>query len=360
MRVRIGLAVVAAGTMLAAGCSNDTAGTPVGVATTAPSTSMAPFDGQTLALGEVVQVDGIDGARMQPVADGVVRSYATTVKVTEVGSADQVGDATRGEAYRAVAGGTLLAFTVSVAQDAGADGVSEKVVADVDVDGTQRVLPDFFDGGSGSSTSGGAQVHYVVATPQHRRAVDLELKAAGLVQSFDLLQGRPKGDRPAALYRAAGGTTVRQEALTPAKYKVTLHGDDQVNQITVQTAELGYFGGKEDAVPSNPANGWLSLAVNEDGADGSYAICVTPLTAYTLTDDSGHKYPASATASTVPAKPELIGDTSYVVAFEVPADLAKATLTITPKNVVCEVSTSTYEPVPAHGAPTVEVTLPAT
>jgi hypothetical protein len=355
MRVRLGvaLATVAAVAGLTTACSDDTSGTPVGQNSSAPPTSQAPFDGKTLALGEVVQVGSMDGARMQPVTDGMIRSLATTVKIVEVGSADQVSDSA----------GALLAFTVSVAQDEGADDVSDKVVADVNVDGTQRTLPEFFGSGSGSSSAeGGTQLHYVVATAQNRRAADLELKASGLVQSFDLLQGRPKGDRPAALYRSTSATTVHQEAIAPVSYKVSISdgSEDQVNELTVENADLGYFTGKDAAVPSNPANGWLTLAISEDGASGSYAMCVTPLTAYKLKDAAGKEYKPAEAASTVPAEPEMLGDTKSVIAFEVPADFTQGTIAITPKTVVCQVSTATNKPRPAHGKASMSISLPAT
>ncbi|TDP97446.1 hypothetical protein [Labedaea rhizosphaerae] len=364
MRVRSGvaLATVVAVAGLATACGDDTTGTPVGQKTSAPATSQGPFNGKTLQLGEVVQVESADGARMQPVANGLIRSYATSVKIVEVGTADQVNDTAGGESYRAAAGGTLLAFTVSVAQDEGAEGVGDKVVADVNVDGTQRTLPEFFGSDSSSSSSeGGAQLHYVVATAQNRRAVDLELKASNVVQSFDLLQATPKGDRPAALYRSSSGTTVRQEAISPVSYKVHAFdtGEDQVNELTVENLDLGYFTGKDAAVPSDPANGWLTLSINEDSASGSYTPCVTPLTGYSLKDAAGKVYKPSEAASSVQSEPNALGDTQAVVAFEVPADFAQGTLTIAPKTAICEVSTATYKPKPVRSKATITISLPA-
>lgn len=366
MWVRAGVALAAAVSVmgLTAACGDDTKGTAVPGAQSAPSTSLAPFDGKTLQPGEVAQVGSTDGARMQPVANGMIRSYGTTVKIVEVGTADQVNDTAGGQDYRAAAGGSLLAFTVSVAQDEGVEGISDKVVADVNVDGTQRTLPDFFDSGSSSSGSdGGTQLHYVVATAQNKRAVDLELKAANVVQSFDLLNGRPKGDRPAALYRSASGTTVHQDAQPPVTYKVKVSdsGQEYATGITVDSTVLGYFGGKDGVVPADPANGWLTLNITENGVPRGYAMCVTPLTAYSLKDAAGHEYKPSGEASSVPSKPELIGDTKAVVAFEVPADFAQGVLTITaPKTIVCQTSTAEYNPRPAHGKATVAIALPAT
>ncbi|HVV24593.1 MAG TPA: hypothetical protein VHF06_34505 [Pseudonocardiaceae bacterium] len=352
--VAVATAVVVAG--LATACGSDTAGTPFAKPTSVPASSTPPFDGKTLQLGEVVQVSSTDGARMQPVTNGTIRSLATIAKITEVGSADQINDTD--QSYRAAAGGTLLAFTVSVAQDEDAEDVSDKVVADVNVDGTQRTLPEFFGGDSGGS-DGGTQLHYVVATAQNRRAADLELKASGLVQSFDLLQARPKGDRPAALYRSSSGTTIHQESIAPVSYKVTVHGSAAVHQITVDKAEFGYFTGKDAAVPSDPADGWLTLNLTEGSGADTYALCVTPTSAYTLKDSAGKVYKPSGAASSVPSQPDMVNDTQTVVAFEVPADFAQGTLTIAPKTVVCEGSTATFSPEPVHSTATMPISMPA-
>lgn len=368
MRVRLGMTVVAVATVagLATACSDSsTVSSPIGrnsvpatsqmpATSPTPATSSTPFAGKTLQPGEVAQVASTDGARMQPVADGMIRSVGTTVKIVETGTADTVSDASSGESYRAAAGGSLLAFTVTVAQDEGMDGISGKVVADVNVDGTQRTLPEFF--GTSSGSAGGTQVHYILATAQNKHAVDLELKASNVVQSFDLLQGKTKGDRPAALYRSTSGTTVHQEGLSPVTYKVAVYDKDEAHQVTVTKAELGYFTGKDAAIPSNPADGWLALSVT-DRSDG-YSTCVTPASAYTLKDAAGKEYKPSDAATSVPSQPESFGDTQSVVAFEVPADFAQGTVTIAPSTAVCERSSLTYVPRPVHSTATVSVSLP--
>lgn len=368
MRVRLGMAVVAVATVagLATACSdNSTVGSPTGqnsapTTSQAPTVSPTPFTGKTLQPGEVAQVASANGARMQPVADGMIRSYGTTVKIVEIGTADTVsdtaGDASAGESYRAAAGGSLLAFTVTVTQDEGMDGISDKVVADVNVDGTQSTLPKFFGDSSGSGSAGGNQVHYILATAQNKRAVDLELKASNVVQSFDLLQGKPKGDRPVALYRSTSGTTVHQEGFSPVSYKVAVYDKDEAHQVTVTKAELGYFTAKDAAIPSNPADGWLVLSL-KDRSDGT-TTCVTPASAYTLKDAAGKEYKPSDAATSVPSHPESIEDTESVVAFEVPADFAQGTVTIAPNTAVCEKGSFNYVPLPVHSTATVSVSLP--
>lgn len=384
MRVRLGMAVVAVATVtgLATACSDSsTVGSSTGrnsASTTGqgPTTSQTPFTGKTLQPGEVVQVASMNGARMQPVADGMIRSYGMTVKIVEVGTADTIsdasadtagdtasetstatgGDTTASQSYRAAAGGSLLAFTVTVTQDEGMDGIDGKVVADVNVDGTQRTLPGFFGDSSGFGSAGGTQVHYIVATAQNKSAVDLELKASNVVQSFDLSQRKPKGDRPAALYRSTSGTTVHQEGLSPVTYKVAVYDKDEAHQVTVTRAELGYFTDKDAAIPANPADGWLVLSV-KDRSDG-YATCVTPASAYTLKDAAGKEYKPSDAATSVPSEPEPIADTLSVVAFEVPADFAQGTVTIAPSTAVCEKGSFNYVPRPVHSNATVSVSLP--
>lgn len=398
--MRLGMAVVAVATVtgLATACSSgSTGGASAGresapitnqapAAGQTPAASPAPFSGKTLQPGQVAQVASTSGARMQPVADGMIRSYGTTVKIVEIGTADTVGDTTGGttsdtagdttgdtagdsaggttddtaggesKSYRAAPGSSLLAFTVTVAQDEDMEGISDKVVADVNVDGTQSTLPEFFDGSSGSgSGSGGTQLHYVLATAQNKHTVDLELKASNVVQSFDLLQGKPKGDRPAALYRSTSGTTVRQEGISPVSYQVAVYDKDEAHQVTVTRAELGYFSDKDATVPSNPADGWLALSVT-DRSDG-YSTCVTPASAYTLKDAAGKEYKPSGAVTSVPSTPTSFGGTESVVAFEVPADFAQGTVTIAPTNVVCEKGSNDV-PLPAHSSATVSVSLP--
>ncbi|NUR25310.1 MAG: hypothetical protein HOV83_05585 [Catenulispora sp.] len=368
MRVRPGMTGVAVAAMvgLATACSSSstiggsavgssTGGGPTGQNST-PSSTPTPFAGKTLQPGEVAQVAGTSGARMQPVSDGMIRSFGTTVKIVEIGTADTVDDTSTGESYRAAAGASLLAFTVTVGHDEGMDGIGDKVVADVNVDGTQRTLPEFFGRSGGSSSAGGTQVHYVLATARNKQTVDLELKASNVVQSFDLLRGKPKGDRPAALYRSTSGTTVHQEGISPVTYKVAVYDKDEAHQVTVTRAELGYFTVKDAAAPSNPADGWLVLNVT-DRSDG-YATCVTPASAYTLKDAAGKEYKPSGAATSVPSEPGFVTDTESVVGFEVPADFAQGTLTIAPSTAVCEKGTMNFVPRPVHSTATVSISLP--
>ena len=316
------------------------------------STSTTPFTGTTIEPGEVVRVDNLDGARLQQVRDGIVRSFETSVEVTEFGTADRLGSGDA--AYQAEGDATLLVFSMTTDRTDREDSnePDADVVAAVAVDDKQRELPDF---SATESEADGEQTNYVVAVPKNRRSVTLDLKYNGVVQSFDLLEGKPTGERPDALYRPDSGTVVYQEGLTPSQFDVQVSSQTYTNTVTVRRAELGYFPAVGHEMPSAPDKAWLSMRV---GMDASGTTCSAPLTAYTFTDADGTAYQPAQSTSQV-SEPSLLDTPDAVVAFEVPADLEKGTLTMTAPHVTCQVSTATYEEVPASGTVTVDVTLPA-
>jgi hypothetical protein len=354
-RIRIVALTVAAGVSLT-GCSDTTDGQAAGIslptttkATT--TTSRPPFYGKTLTEGEVQKVSDLSGARMQPVTGGEVRGLHVAAKVLEFGTGDQIGS--NGGGYQPPDGASLIAFRVSVTVDSSAtSSLDSQVVASVSVDGKQRSLTDFLAPRSGTQTSS-----YLIAVPEERRAVDLELKSPGVVQQFDLLEGKPKGDRPAALYRAANGTAVFQQALTPSGYEVAPRAGkfSAVNTVTISQAEFGYFNGKTETAASTVDKAWLTFNGSNKAQNGE--SCVAPLAAHKLTDDKGTVYEA-ATSSDMPAHPDIIGESPFILTFEVPADMKKATLSVAPTTVTCQVSTANFQPVPARGEAKFDITIP--
>jgi hypothetical protein len=316
-----------------------------------PPTSSTPFTGTTIDPGEVVRVDNLDGARLQQVDDGMVRSFETSVEVTEFGTASRLGSGDA--AYEAEGDGTLLVFSVTAERTERDNPPPEvDVVAAVAVDDKQRELPDF----SATDIEGdGEQASYAVAVPKKRRTVTLDLKYSGVVQSFDLLEGKPTGERPDALYRADRGTVVFQEGLTPSQVDVQVGSETSyTNTITVVRAELGYFPVQGHEMPSEPDKAWLSMWV---GMDAPGTTCAAPLAAYTFTDAGGTAYQPAQAASKI-EEPGLLDTPLALVSFEVPADLAHGTLTVSSPTMTCQVSTATYEEVPVHGTATIDVTLP--
>lgn len=344
------VALVLAAAMTAAACGDDTSRTNENLSPrspSAPSTSKAPFTGTTLEPGEVVAVDNLDGARLQSVDKGVVRSFETSVEITEIGSAEQIG--AESAAYRAEGDARLVVFTMTAEDNDRETELEGDVVAAVAVDDKQREVPGFE-----STLENGGSASYAVAVPEDRRSVELQLKYNGEVQSFDLLEGEPTGERPEALYRADRGTMVYQEALAPSQFTVTVWEQPHVYTATVHIAELGYFPVRGNELPSAKDKGWLSLWV---GADASPSTCAAPLAAYSLKDEKGATYQPAQSVSEV-KEPGVIDTPVSVVAFEVPADLEKATLTISAPQVTCQVSTASFELVPASGAATIDITLP--
>lgn len=347
------VALLVAAAMTVAACGDET---PNSADNRSPSrqTSTTPFTGTTVAPGEVVKVDNLDGARLQQVDDGMVRSYETSVEVTEFGTADRLGSGDA--AYQADGDATLLVFSMTTEYNDPDDPPDADVVAAVAVDDKQRELPDFSSSDSGTGTgSDGQQTSYAVAVPKDRRSVTLDLKYSGVVQSFDLLEGKPTGERPDALYRADSGTVVYQEGLAPSQFDVEVSSQTYTNTVTVRRAALGYFPFYGHEMPSAKDKAWLAVRV---GLDASGTTCAAPLSAYTFTDADGTVYQPAQSASNI-SEPSLLDTPDAIVSFEVPADLAKGTLTITSPTMTCQTSTATYNEVPAHGAATVDITLPA-
>lgn len=336
-------------------CGEDTQGTPSAGskrATTTSSTSAAPFEGEVLADGEVAAADKLDGVSLKSPDDGRLRNYGVAAEVLDFGTADVV-DAGDGVQYGAGQDSTLLAFKLRVAPFV--DGVAEKVTATVSVDGRQRSLPDFE---YTLSTAGeDSTVQYVVAVPDDRREVELELKYAGLPQTFDLLEGERTGDQPDILYRSPDNPVIYVENLTPAKLTVT-DEDGEVGSyvIAVTTAALTYFTNELGDQPSDPKNTWLSV-VYEPGADGSLDYnasgpsCVVPFEAFTLVAD-GQTYQVNSQHSTMKEF-----DSEKVLVFEVPADLTEATLNAAPTSFPCSNGGMDY-PFTVTNTAAIEISFP--
>jgi hypothetical protein len=340
-----------------AGCGSDEGGVPLGgLPTTTTSTSRAPFDGKTIASGEVQKVSDLGGAKMQTLKDDAeIRGYRTSVKVLEFGTAEQI-DADGG--YRGADGTVLIAFRVSVQVEKGDGDIKGQVTANVSVDGTQRTLNDLISTSSSGSDSP-KTTSYVLAVPEKdRRSVDLELKSAGTVQSFDLLEGKPKGDRPKALYRPAEGTTLIQQSLTPATFEIAPKGAfDSTNTVTVSDMYFSYFNPETGAAPSGSDKAWLAFYGSSKTKSPGYYTCVAVPAAHKLIDDKQATYQPTP-SSDLPAQPSLVGEASFRAVFEVPGDLTKATFSIAPTQAVCQLSTATYTPVPARGDAKIEVNIP--
>jgi hypothetical protein len=340
-----------------AGCGSGEGGIPLGgqPTTTTTSKTRPPFNGKTVATGEVQKVSDLGGAKMQTLKDDAeIRGYRTSVKVLEFGTADQI-DADGG--YRGADGTVLIAFRVSVQIAKGEGDIKGQITANVSVDGTQRTLNDLI-----SSTAEGASpktYSYVVAVPEKdRRSVDLELKSAGTVQSFDLLEGKPKGDRPQALYRPADATMLVQQSLTPATFEIAPKGTfDTTQTVTVSDMYFSYFHPETGAAPSGSDKAWMVFYGNSKTKSPGYYNCAPAPAAHKLVDDKQATF-QPAPSSELPSQPPIVGEATFQAAFEVPGDISKATFSVAPTQAVCQLSTATFVPVPARGDAKIEVTVP--
>lgn len=330
-RALVGLAAVG---LLATACGGGTAGTPTAASakqetSQTTTTSRPPFDGETLSDGEVVSARQLDGVRLESPDDGELRNYGVGVEVLDFGRADVV-EAGDGVAYGAREDSTLLAFRLRVTAFTG--DIGDKVTATVSVDGKQRTLPEFRS--ALNTANDDETLQYLVAVPKDRREVELALKYADLAQTFDLLEGKRTGAQPDILYRGADNPTVYLENLTPAKLEVTdEEGEAGAYVVAVTNATLTYFTPDLGDQPSARDKAWL-IVTYEPSADGSVEYmetgCVLPFASFTLTDDKGGEYQVVDKHSEMEEF-----ETKKVLTFEVPADLAKATLSIAPTTFSC-------------------------
>lgn len=351
--MRRALVLLVAAALPVTGCGA-TEGTPTAATSSEQTTtSRAPFEGEVLTDGEVVKVDKLDGIRLESPDDGRLRNYGVALEVLDSGTADEV-DAGQDLRYGAEEDSTLLAFRLRVTPFA--EELGQKVTATVSVDGRQRSLPDFEY--AVGTTGEDATVQYLVAVPNDRREVELELKYAGLAQHFDLLEGRRTGDQPDILYRSPDAPSVYVENLTPAKLPLTDEdGEEGTYVLAVTRAELTYFTAELGDVPGGDDKAWLVVTYEPTG-EGSLdrtseaTGCVVPFAAFTLGDPDGGTYPVVDKHSAM----ELF-DTAKELVFEVPATLTAATLTMTTPGFSCR-SGGIESPFTASGAATVAMTLP--
>lgn len=348
--------VLLAAALLVSACGTGTEGTPRAAAGKSTSkqttTSRAPFEGEVLGTGEVVEADKLDGIRLEPPEDGALRNYGVAAEVLDFGTADIV-DAGGGVQYGADDDATLLAFRLRVAPFV--EDLSEKVTATVSVDGRQRSLPDFE---YALGTPGEDQtLQYLVGVPNDRREVELELKYADFAQQFDLLEGKRTGEQPEILYRSPDGPLIYVENLTPAKLPVIDEDGEPGNYVVAVTrAGLTYFTTELGDVPGADDSAWLVVTYEPTG-DGSMddvsgpSGCVLPFAMFTLTAD-GETY------SVIDKHSEMEEfDSEKVLVFEVPAAMTKATLTVKAQPFNCAFGGADY-PYRATGEATVEITLP--
>jgi hypothetical protein len=351
--MRRALVLLAAAVALT-GCASDTGGTPTATKqakTTKTSTSRAPFDGERLQDGEVARVDKLDGIRLDSPDDGRLRSNAVAVDVVDFGTADVVESGTD----RAGEDSTLLAFRLRVTTFADED-LGDKVKATVAVDGRQRSLPDFEY--SLNDPNEDQTLSYLVAVPDDRREVELELKYADLAQQFDLLEGKRTGEQPKILYRSPEAPSVYVENLTPAKIAVTNEdGEAGTYVVGVTRAELTYFAPSLGDVPGAIDKAWLVVTYEPTGEgvlenNPSAIACVVPFADFKLADDKGGAYPVVDKHSSMEQF-----ESEQTLVFEVPATLSDATLTLTSTGFRCA-NGGVDEAFAASGTATVAMTLP--
>ncbi len=204
----------------------------------------------------------------------------------------------------------------------------------VSVDGTNRSV----EIPSGSGT-------LIAAVPQDAEDLGINAAEETLDQTLSLSTGKRSGDTPAIIYRdpASRSVSVNSTIQIPmtdvcltAGCKPTAGLQTQIvfgraDLVWTQTSSdlVGYSG--SDAVPADSESAYLVLEVTKFNIVG-------PSVPYYVNDPQLGPDMISLTADGKAYTPESGFDLPGYLAFEVPADITEATLTITPGDNVQEVS----------------------
>jgi len=316
------LVLVAAGLLLAA-CANPTAGSG---STTATSQVLAPNQVQAIADAGVPLI--------RP-ADGRIRGYGFAAVVTGVGTGHQAGGPGVAATVVASGGHHLVVFALGLTTfstpDPVGDGTSPVFTADLLISGGHV---DF----DTTDLVAGGRATYVASVPDGSEAVDLELTAAGLTQSFSLTSLHRVGVQPAALYRDPNQSWLTVPVNQTQSIPATVPADGFTSQETLGITSLtltDFQPGDPTVHPADPNQAYLAIA-GTDTSDpnppagypsGSHFVgnfSALPGADLTLTLPDGQ----SSTATHVGSSSSGLLDGTYY--FTVPSDLTSAALSIAP------------------------------
>jgi hypothetical protein len=300
-------------------------------------------------------------------ADGRLNDFELTGRVLGVatGTRDARGPAARGQRFWVFG----LDWTTDPAGKNGTVGVTATVNA-----GTTQVslpLPARADRPGG----GPSGPMWFRASLPAAPTTTVTVTAGQYAQTFDLTTMTRQAPTPAALYRTAGSWETTQAVGVTDQIPTPDPGVELAPRLAtaalpvhLHTVTLSWFAPDTPTdIPTNPAQAWLTVDISSQvenvglGSD-AYLDYQTPITATGLTLTIPGQPPIPATIY-----PGGGTDTTGVgifpdrYAFEVPATLTTATLTVTPGNLLVHGSADSFNPpttITAQGDAAFPITLP--
>ncbi len=308
--------------------------------TAAASTASAP---SVTVAADSVRALSDPGTTLAIPADGRLRGYRFAGQITGVATGSRLD--TSGTVLAAGPGQQLWDFGLEWSAGTDNSGSPQPVTATLIVDGTRIAIPTNAPSGTQSAVAGFAQTatgansapgYWLASVPKTATDVAVELASAGYAQTFSLTRMTREGPQPPVLYRDPASWQVSEPLA--AEHDIATPDPDgytpnAVLPVSLSGVTLTWFGpDRPGDIPADPQQAWLIPKLNSlTYTNSGTGMCFPSL-------------PGSDLTLTVPGEPPIPATTfpglgtdrpSYGAftdgyAFQVPANITTATLTVTP------------------------------
>ncbi len=323
---------------------------------------------RTAGADSVVAVSDPGTALAVPV-DGRLRGWRFAARVTGVATGESSGGA---NAVDAAAGQRLWVFGLDVAADVDSNDDLPPITAAVVVDGSRIGLPliagspNRASGASPDTTWDSGTSYWMASVPAAASDVAVELASGGYAQRFSLSKMAREGDQPAVLYHDPVSWQLTQplsDETDLATPDPTGDTPDAALPVRLSGVTLSWFGPDHPSdQPSGPSQQWLVADLSSlTYADSGNGMCYPPLSGSQVTLTVAGQ--AAQDATVFPGLgPDRTGFGAFtgIYAFEVPAGLTTATLTVNPGQMAAQTDNCAVPvTVTAQGQATFAITIPA-
>ena len=309
-------------------------------AVTAAASTAAP---SVTVAADSVRALSDPGTTLAVPADGRLRGYRFAGQITGVATGSRLD--TSGTVLAAGPGQQLWDFGLEWSAGPDNSGSPQPVTATLIVDGTRIAIPTNAPSGKQSAVAGSAQTatgangapgYWLASVPKTATDVAVELASAGYAQTFSLTRMTREGPQPPVLYRDPASWQVSEPLA--AEHDIATPDPDGYTPnaflpVSLSGVTLTWFGpDRPGDIPADPQQAWLIPKLNSlTYTNSGTGMCFPSL-------------PGSDVTLTVPGEPPIPATTfpglgtdrpSYGAftdgyAFQVPADITTATLTVTP------------------------------
>jgi DNA-binding SARP family transcriptional activator len=318
---------------------------------------------ETTVSADSVQALADPGTSLAVPADGRLRGYQFAGQVLGVATGPRLG--TGSAAYRAGPGQRLWVFGLSWTGTTDGFGVPQTVTPTLVVDGSRLPIPlppNLGQGASPNATFPTGPMYWLASVPASAADVAVELASAGYAQTFSLTAMARQGPQPAVLYRDPTSWQIDQPLSDQDNLPTPDPTGDTPNAalpVTLSGVSLSWFGPDNPSdIPANPNLAWLVPNLSSNPNSGMCYPSLPPADV-TLTLPGAKPQPATAFPGLGPDQ-NGIGAFTALYAFQVPASLTTATLTIAPGTLQAQTLDCTQPVTVTAGTASFPLSFPAT